>query len=543
MDTTVRGGGRRAAARAALAALLPLVLAAGCAPAGPTTVEAADPAGAPPVWLTILHTNDHQGHAWPFPLGGCQDVGGLAAQATLVRRIRAEAAAEGRAVLLVSAGDVNSGWRASDLLEARPDFAAMAAIGYDAMACGNHEFDGTAARYERQLREAGFPILCANVVRRADGSVAGQEAVTIERGGLRIGVVGVLTDEAPWVSNPDLWRETYELRPAVETAARHGERLARDHDVVIALAHLGWHEPTAAAEPELADSLTLARRTGVFDVIIDGHTHTVLPRPVREGQSLIVQAGDIGRYVGRLDIAVAGGAVVDWRYELLPVNAPAPQSTECPTERIPPDESIAALLQGFLAEGGAAGDDEVVCVVERRLEGEAARIRSEETNLGDLAADAVREAVGAEVALLNAGSLRRSLEVGPVTQADVHSLSPFPNHVVRGTVTGRTLLAALEQSASRGVGTGGFLHVSGLRLEIEAGKVLRVTVGGEPLAPDQRYTLATSSFLLGGGDGYGMLADVQAVTDSGLTLAAVLLGHLRRLGTVRQEVDGRILRR
>ena len=522
----------------ALRVLLLAVVAAGCA-GSPARGTAPGTPAQPAVRITILHTNDHHGHAWPWDDGGCPAVGGLAVQATVVRRVRAEVEAAGGHVLLLSAGDVNTGVAASDLLGARPDFDAMGLIGYDAMTCGNHEFDDP-GEWERQLAEAPFAMLCANVLRRADGSVAGRTHVTLTRGGIRIAVLGVLSGDAPHESNPDLWRTTYEIRDPIEVATALAARLRPTHEVVVGLVHLGFH-PEPEIEARRPGSRTLAVRSPDLDLLVDGHTHTLLREAVHEGGTMIVQAGNYGRHLGRVDLLVRGGRVVESRYRVIPLNAADPLTGACPEARIPGAQDVAERLAGYRVQLEARLAAPIAEALVR-LDG-AGLARRRETNLGNLVADAIRAAADAEVGLVNGGAIRESLEPGPVTWGDVQGVCPFANTIVRFVASGRLLLRILERSARADSDDGGFLQVSGLRYVIDDGRPTDVEIGGEALDPERRYVVATTSFLVAGGDGYDMLTAAEGVADSMLTYADVVRRFMRGLGRISYETEGRIRRR
>jgi 5'-nucleotidase/UDP-sugar diphosphatase len=533
---------RRAGAQSlAVLALAVLILsgASGCRTAAPVGRAAPAAAPEPARLLTILHTNDHHGHAWASSDGGCADVGGLAAQATLVRQVRAEVAAEGGAVLLLLAGDVNTGVPESDLCGAEADLEGLALIGYDALVCGNHEFDGGVERWERQLRTSRVPILCGNVRRRSDGEPLARTHLSLDVGGLRVGVVGVVTEEAASSALSEMWTEHYVLDDPVETAARLGEELRADHDVLVALTHLGiYTDPPerAAGAPGLAD------RTQVFDVIVDGHTHTLLREPLVVGRTRIVQAGAHGTYVGRLDLTVRGRVVEGARSALLPVNAAAPDDGACPapSERVAPADDVAAVLAVY-RDRVAAELAERVGVVAALLPGAAREARREETALGNLVADALRAAAEAEIALVNGGGLRASLGPGDVSWGDIRRVCPFPNLIVRLRLTGAQLQQALDRSARAHSDDGGFLQVSGLRYAIQGGRAVDVQVGDAPLDPAATYTVATVEFLADGAEGYEALRGAPRETLE-LTYGEALRRHIAALGTVQPVVEGRIRR-
>ena len=147
--------------------------------------------------LTILHTNDHHGHFAKFDPYPVRDVGGLAAQSTLVNIVRAEVKNLGGSTLLLSAGDVNTGVPESDMLDAEPDFKIMNLLRYDAMVLGNHEFDKPREVLMKQKGWAEFPFLSANVVKKDTGETLVDAFVMREFDGLRVAIFGLTTEETP----------------------------------------------------------------------------------------------------------------------------------------------------------------------------------------------------------------------------------------------------------------------------------------------------------------------------------------------------------
>ena len=264
--------------------------------------------------ITILHTNDHHGRFW------CNRHGeyGMAARKTLVDRIRKEVNAEGGHVLLLDAGDINTGVPESDILNAEPDIRAMNRIGYNAMAAGNHEFDNPSDVLKKQMAWMRFPLLSANIYERSSGYCLLQPYKIFTFNGLRIAVVGFTTSDTYKQSNPDVVR-FFEFKPVIETAARLVPKIRQMSDILIALTHIGYY-PHGIHHPNAPGSVSLARSIDGIDVIVDGHTHKRLDTPVKEGSTLIVQAFEYGKYLGRMDLEYLNGEVTLKNYRLIPVN-------------------------------------------------------------------------------------------------------------------------------------------------------------------------------------------------------------------------------
>ncbi|MBI2368805.1 MAG: 5'-nucleotidase C-terminal domain-containing protein, partial [Deltaproteobacteria bacterium] len=181
-----------------------------------------------------------------------------------------------------------------------------------------------------------------------------------------------------------------------------------------------------------------------------------------------------------------------------------------------------------------------------------ATLRTRERNVGDLIADIMREAVGAEVAIMNGGGIRtdRVLPPGPVTRRDVLDLLPFLNLVVKAEMDGATLLRALEHGVAEVEHAAGrFPQVSGLRFSVDprrppGRRILRVEVGGHLLDPQRRYTVALNDFMYRGGDKYAMFAGARLLLrpESAPSLTDAIIAVLQSRKTIGPAVEGRISR-
>lgn len=517
----------------ALAALL----AAGC-----TT----PPAARAPLQLTILHTNDHHGRFWPNAEGEY----GLAARKTLIDRVRAEVAAAGGHTLLLDGGDVNTGVPESDLQDAEPDFKGMDRLGYDAMAVGNHEFDKPPEVLARQRQWVGFPLLSANVYR---GEQRLFEPYRIfERGGYRIAVMGLTTDDTPRMVLPDHVAGIRFRKPADEAAQLVPQLRARA-DMVIAATHLG-HYPDGRHGVNAPGDVEMARAVPGIDLIVGGHSQnpvcmlaenrrdpSYLPgqpcAPDRQNGAWIVQAHEWGKYLGRADFMIDGGRVELLRYQLLPVNLkrrlPDGQRALY-TEAIAEDSGLRAFLQPF-HEAGQGRLSVTIGAADGVLDGDRARVRQQPTNLGTFIARAMMDRTGADLALMNSGGVRDSLPAGPITYRDVLKVQPFANTVGVVTLTGAELLDYLGAAARMTPGAGGFPQTAGVQLRMAGGRLVDARVAGQPIDPQRRYRLSVNSFTAIGGDGYPRLDTHLNYVDSGFNDAEVLRAYIERHSPLRVD--------
>jgi 5'-nucleotidase len=240
--------------------------------------------------ITILHTNDVHSQVEPTK----NNTGGMARMAAYIRQVRA---AEEN-VLLLSAGDMFQGTPYYNLFFGAVEIELMNAMGYDLACLGNHEFDNGIDSLVKRLREANFEIITANydVSKTALHGMVKPYKV-LERGGIKIGIVGVGTDLRP-VSFDKNWAGIVISDP-VETANRVAKQLKEQHcDLIICLSHIGYEE-----------DIKLAENSRYIDLIIGGHSHTFLEKPdVRknlEGKDVpITQTGSNGKFVGRVEVSI-----------------------------------------------------------------------------------------------------------------------------------------------------------------------------------------------------------------------------------------------
>ncbi len=532
----VRPRGDRIAQR-----LLGMVLLLGLAACSstPPAPAAADRA---PLKLTILHTNDHHGRFWPNAAGEY----GMAARKTVIDRIRAEVAAAGGHTLLLDGGDINTGVPESDLQDAEPDFLGMNLLGYDASAVGNHEFDKPPAVLAKQRQWAKFAFLSANIYQ--GGQRMFEPYRVFERGGYRIAVMGLTTDDTARAVLPENIRGI-EFRKPIDEAAVLAPQLRAKADMVIAATHMG-HYMDGRRGVNAPGDVEMARQIGAkgLDLIVGGHSQNPVCmleqgirdtayepggpcRPDRQNGTWIVQAHEWGKYVGRADFELRpGGQVQLLRYQLIPVNLMRRNAdgTRSPaTERIPEDPAIRSALQPFQDRGQLAlnvpvGD------VQGVFDGDRDRVRRQPTNLGVLIARAMLDRTGADLAVMNSGGIRDSLPAGRISYRDILKVQPFANQIGVVRLSGAELLQWLAAAARMTPGAGGFPHTAGVQMRIEAGQLKEARVQGQPIDPQRDYRLAINNFTATGGDGYPPIDKHPGYINTGFNDAEVLREYIAR---------------
>ena len=510
-----------------LSALTAAVLLAGCATPPPRA----------PLKLTILHTNDHHGRFWTNADGEY----GLAARKTLIDSLRAEVAAAGGQSLLLDGGDVNTGVPESDLQDAEPDFTGMNQLGYDAMAVGNHEFDKPPAVLAKQRGWAQFPMLAANIYQ--DGRRMFEPYRIFERGGYKIAVLGLTTDDTNKMVLPENLLGI-EIRRPIPEAAALVPVLRGQADMVIAATHMG-HYPDGKRGVNAPGDVEMARAVAGLDLVVGGHSqnpvcmlaenqrnNAYVPgtpcAPDRQNGAWIVQAHEWGKYVGRADFLIDGGKVQLLSYQLIPVNLKqrGADGKKTPyTETIAEDAGLKAFLQPFQS-AGQARLNVPVGAADGVLDGDRERVRRQPTNLGTMIARAMLERTGADLALINSGGVRDSLPAGQISYRDVLKVQPFANTVAVVTLTGAELLDYLRAAAKMTPGSGAFPQTAGVQMRIEGTALVEARIAGRPIDAAQRYRLAITNFTATGGDGYPKLNGHAGYLDSGFNDADVLRAYI-----------------
>lgn len=509
--------------------------------------------------FTVLHTNDTHGRYWHNDKGEF----GFAAQKTLIERIRKEVKAQGGQVLLLHAGDFNTGVPESDLQNARPDIEGLNMLGYEAAALGNHEFDIPQQILGMQEQWAKFPLLSANVRWGKTAAHLVKPYTVLNKGGLRIAVVGLTTPDTKTLGNPD-YTKALVFDPAAEAAKRTLAQIERRYkpDVRIALTHLGYDEQGQHGTNAPGDvSLARALPENAFDLIIGGHSHTTvctdgqgnLVKDYAPGQACkpdfqngtwIVQAGEWGKYLGRADFEFKNGQTRLVNYQLIPINLKkAVKNAEGKTEHtlyqaeIPADPKVLAHLKTYQDQGDKllgveAGSTEGV------FDGKRENVRSKQMPLGKLIATAQMERGRADVALMNGGGIRDSLPEGKITYRDILKVQPFGNVLSTVPMTGAELKAYLETALKFSPGAGAYPQFAGLEIQTypqgcHIQGISAVKVKGEALDERKTYVLSIPSFIAAGGDNYPVLRGKPGFVDGGFVDAEVLKDYFGKNSPVK----------
>ncbi|MDD5089272.1 MAG: bifunctional UDP-sugar hydrolase/5'-nucleotidase [bacterium] len=460
--------------------------------------------------LTIFHTNDIHGHFTAEVVSWRDDsvkVGGMAALSDDLDSLRHVYPKS----LYLDAGDLMTGNPICRIAYRGVEGGALLEMlhrcGVSAIALGNHELDQGADHLRRFVRQAPFPILCANIRDAESDSLLADSARIFRVGNVRVGVIGLMMDQlAGSVAKASMI--PFHVDSVVEAAQNQINELDPKTDVIILLTHQGVDE----------DSL-LATRVHGADVIVGGHSHTRLESPLRVNGIVIVQAGAYGKNLGVLDLTVAGDSVQECRGSLIELAERTPHM-DSPVRQLA--DSLDAVIQEIYGE------------VIGRLAAPWKPSYYETSNVGNWITDRLRERYQADVAFVNAGGIRAGLEAGPVTLLDVQQMLPFMNSIVTLEARGADLQrTALEQSRAQGLRRHGALEMSGMTVSFElAGvddsvSVGDVRIGGQPIDMSRRYRVVTIDYVAQGHEDRYLGFTPQDVESTGDLISDVIAEEIR----------------
>ncbi|HEX5753326.1 MAG TPA: bifunctional UDP-sugar hydrolase/5'-nucleotidase [Archangium sp.] len=516
--------------------LAALLLAAGCAslprsaPTSPsaaesgpadTTASEAEQDEEPTVTLTLLHVND----VYQFTPVDFGARGGLGRLSTLRKQVLAESPN----TLFLMAGDTLGPSVESTFHKGKQMIDAWNALDLDFAVLGNHEFDFGPDVLRQRIQESRFTWLGANVMDKSTGRTFAETPpfVIREVGGVKVGIFGVLLGKTKYSSKPG--PDVYFTDTCTKARELVPQMRKQGAQIIIGLTHLF-----------VAEDKVLARCAPI-DLIIGGHEH-VMMQAVSNGTPIIKMSSE-ARELGRvtLHVGTRSGKLKSMDFDVLPVT---PEVTE--------DPAFAQAMHEY--DAMMAELSQPVGRTQVPLDALEASNRSHETNLASFVADAYRKAAGAEVALINGGSIRSDsvLRPGPLTRRDVLAIHPYPGSVVSIEVSGAVLRQALEHGVSRSAeetDPGRFPQVSGIQYAFDVcrppgDRIVRVTVNGEPLDVKRTYSLATNSYMSGGGDGYTMFkgAKYRVSPDKGRTTQDVLRDAFAAAESIAPTTTGRIER-
>jgi 5'-nucleotidase/UDP-sugar diphosphatase len=411
---------------------------------------------------------------------------------------------------------------------------------------GNHEFDFGSTVLEKRIRESKFTWICSNVFyRNSDkllNGVVPKMVLTVpcdvgEKDTVRVGVFGVCTPATKSLSQPG---DEIEFRDPFETAFNivHELRQQDNCDVVIGLTHLA-----------ISDDKKMASLVRGIDILLGGHDHFVTTC-IQNGV-FIHKAGLNGQYLANIKLIIEKTSVLGFGKEIKTVKV-FPEWKMVMNRGYKPDPVVKRIVDFYQSKLPQDYND-IIGLIETKLESYTDSVRSKETTMGNLVADVLKEAFDADLAIINGGTIRGDRCYDPgyeITKGDIYKEFPFPSGVSLQCIQGKYLIEALEQGLQRAEkGLGAFPHLSRgaeLRygiLERPMNRIKLFELDGKSIDPERIYNVCATNYMLNGGDGYTALkhnARIVPHKNNDRTISELVVECIERKGIVSVQKEGRI---
>lgn len=482
----------------------------------------AAPAGAETIKLTLLGVGDVYNFEEEDGRGGFARLNAVA---------RAERAANPNTLYLFN-GDMLSPSLASGFDKGQNTIDFTNLVPFDLAVPGNHEFDFGPENFAEKLAASKYPWAAINIS-NADGSpVAGPGGLMVKDiGGLKVALIPVAQDTSPELSSTG----SLKFGPTVDMGIAAAEQARADGaDIVVGVVQTNMENDRALIASH------------AFDVILSGDDHSYAT--AYDGVTAYVETSIDGQFLTPIDLMVEVEVAEDGTREISWI----PAFRFIDTATVTPDPESVAMADALRATLDQTLDVEIG-TVETTLDSRRNVVRGEESTVGNLIADAMRDATGADIAIMNGGGIRgdTTYDAGrKLTRRDILTELPFGNTTVVTELPGSQILLALKNGVSQAEkGAGRFPQVSGLTYAFDAtadagARVSEVMVGGAPLEADKLHTVAVNDYIVGGGDGYDAQGGGRIVTDgpTGSLVANDVMTYVEKLGTVGVAVEGRIIK-
>lgn len=502
------------------------------------------------VRLTLIHSTDIHSRIIPYDFDpsftdnslGLEDgqgpYGGISKIAWIAKDIRARS---GR-VLHLDSGDVFQGAIVFNVFHGEAEIRSMAAMGVDAMALGNHEFDQGAQNFSEQVSAWGsFPLLAANWDFEPSSEPWSNELADVafpsyvfELDGLRVGVIGLGNTS----SLNSIWDESNSMDvkpmdPYVVVPEQANILKGQGADIIVLLSHSG-----------MDDDIEFARYLPDVDIILGGHHHIALDPPLVVTNELngkripVVHSSAFSKFVGQVDLVIRDGVILSHTYTLYPID-----------RWVPEDPDVQEIMDVYEQDLETNYNLKQVLGVATESLGRYG-VLGGDSMLGNFAADSIRfyQGIETDIAVSNTLGIRSDISEGDITLDDLFNSMPFDNTITTMFLSGREVQELLDYASYRSTerGCASQIQVSGIEFTMDCreGVARDVMINGQPLDPFGTYELATNNYIAHGGSGFEVLERNTTQFDTGISIRDVVQAGIQQYGTLPQdgvcEEEGRI---
>ena len=476
--------------------------------------------------LVILHTNDTHSTIDPLADG----TGGVLQRKAIIDSVKnAE-----KNVILVDAGDVVQGTTYFKYFKGDVEYPLMDLMGYDIRVLGNHEFDNGMASLAKYYKQTKGEALSANYDFTGTELEGVFKPYTMrEVDGKKIGFIGINIDPESIISQKNFKGKFLEVIPIANEIA---SKLKNEEncDIVVVVSHIGYNSVNAKSS-----DIDLAKASSDIDIIIGGHTHTLIdPANPEESPSLIlnakgkpvrvVQTGKQGRFIGKLTIdadLLPLGSGENISYELIPV-----------TDRFPEevlDKKMINHIRPF-REAVDSIDNVVIAYSEYDLEKtRTGGLPNLTADIGFFVGKTIADSLQAagipvpdiDMSIMNVGGIRHHMPKGAITEGQILSTYPFSNHLVLIGVKGTDIIEALRVSSVKG---GEAVSANVRAIADPNGNLKRVIIDGEEMDPEKEYIVSTIDYIAEGNDDLVSLANHRKIWESENEISIPILHWIKK---------------
>lgn len=486
--------------------------------------------------VTILHWNDFHARNQPYKVSKKDSVtgepvyywvGGVGSMTGYLNKYRTPNS------LVLNAGDDFQGTPISNFTRGRSQIEILNSYNIDAFVLGNHEFDYSQYSLDSALGHAYFDYLSCNVYMQSKNKLMGEPFVVKEVNGVKFGIIGLTLPDLFETSLPANVTDLVMLNVDSVLSVNINEVKSKGADVVVLLSHSGLDEDKKFAEKFFAD----------IDIIVGGHSHSTLFKPVRKNGVVIVQAGSYGRNLGKLDLKIdtEKDTIVDSYGTLIETVLDSAIYDKNAAARV--DKMIEEYLPQLSVKIG-------------KLEVDWRASYSDESNLGQFEADAFRMKTGADIGFVNGGGLRKSLLKGDILVGDIWEINPFGNEIQTINVSGKTLKQMMKnnikirlEKMSKGEGAE-LLHNSGLTYSYDSKKanegsddfIVSMNIGRAEVNDEAMYTIATNNYVISQFKKFfGEISEPITPKETGWNDRDLIIEVVKETGVINNTVEKRVV--
>lgn len=454
--------------------------------------------------VILVFFNDTHGKILPFKDSSSKLIGGISKRATLLNEIRKT----NKYTFVFDAGDLLTGSIYSSAFYGELDILLMNEIGYNALGIGNHELDFGLNNLIKLKNLAKFPFLSVNL-KHTNGEFIGLPLITTNIQDLKVAILGITISDIS-VYNPEFVKEVI-IEPEIYSITNFiiENKIRETNDLVILVSHT-----------YLSTNYIIAN-SGLFDIIITGHDHSLLSTNIKN--CLVSQAWQWGAYAGiiKIDIDFVNKNIIQKTNYFIQINENFTNNLKIDSIIAEYDKEISNKFNKILAKSELFLD--------------ASQIRTQYSPLGNLIADMVAKYSQTEIAIINAGSIRSSIQKGNISIKDIYEIYPFDNNIVTLKLKGKTLKKIMEKGL-KNRGKGAFLYYSSPVEIIITKNKTNYLYGGVNIFDEMLYSVSVSDFLFNGGDGYNEFKEEGITPVNTFTpIRDVIMYRISSLGIINNQ--------